>query len=108
VLAVVLLVMLRCWKLATAELLSSGNDSSSDLVLHNGNIHDLLLALALPGCCGWLLGQESEVSGCSVAGTDFLPVGCSSGTAAAEGTASNTVAGVGADADADVLEGDLD
>jgi hypothetical protein len=103
-------VTLWCWKLAAAELLSSGNDSSTDVVLHNGNIHDLLLALALPGCSGWLLGQESEVSGCSVAGTHFLPVGCFGGTAAAEGTASNTATGVGADADADagVLEGDLD
>jgi hypothetical protein len=64
-----------------------------DFVLHNGNIHNLLLVLALPGCSGWLLGQEGEVPGCS------------GGIAAAEGTASDIVAS--ADAGADVLEGDL-
>jgi hypothetical protein len=103
VLTVVLLVLLRCWKLATAELLSSGNDSSSDLVSHNGNIHGLLLALVLPGYSDWLLGQEGEVPGCSVAGTDFLPIGWSSGIAAASGTAT----GADADADAGDLEGDI-
>jgi hypothetical protein len=35
------------------------------------------------GCSSWLLGQEGEVSGCSYAGTDFLPAGCSNGTTAA-------------------------
>ena len=74
-LAVVLLVLLGCWKLVAAELLSSSNESPSDLVPHIGNIHDLLLALALPGSSGWLLGQESEVSGCSGTGTDFLLAG---------------------------------
>jgi hypothetical protein len=29
-----------------------GSDSPSDCVPHNGNIHDLLLALGLPGCWG--------------------------------------------------------
>jgi hypothetical protein len=110
VLVVVLLVLLRYWKLTVAELLSSGNDSSSDLVPHNGNIHDLLLVLSLPGYSGWLLGQEDEVHGCSIAGTGFLPVGCSSDTvvvaAAAEGTIFDTAAGAGADSDAGVLEGD--
>ena len=92
--------------MAADELLSSCSDSPSDLVPHYGNIHDLLHALALSGCSGWLLGQEGEVPGCSGAGTDFLLTGCSDGTAAAtEGTASDTVAG--ADTDAGVLEGDL-
>ena len=44
--------------------------------------------------------------GCSVAGIDFLLVGCSN-AAAAEGTTSDTAAGASADADAGVLEGDL-
>jgi hypothetical protein len=65
---------------------------------------DLLLALELLGCSGWLLGQEGEVPGCSDTGTDFLPVGCSDGTAVGE-TASGTAAGD--DADAGDLEGDL-
>jgi hypothetical protein len=63
-------------------------------------------ALQLSSSSGWLLGQEGEVSGCSIVGTDFLPVGCSGGTAAVdEGTASDTSAATGADAS--VLEGDL-
>jgi hypothetical protein len=85
-----------------------GNELPSDLVPHSGNICGLLLALGLLGCSNWLLGQEVEVSGCSVTGTSFLHVGCSGGTAAAEGTASDTVAGAYADADAGVLEGDSD
>jgi hypothetical protein len=100
----------KCSKLAAAKLLSSGNDSSSDLIPHNGNIHDLLLALALLGCSDWWLGQEGELRGWSTAGTDFLPVDCSSDTVvAAKGTASDTAVGAGIDADANVgvLEGDL-
>jgi hypothetical protein len=63
---------------------------------------DLLLALELLGCFGWLLGQGGEVPGCFGVGTDFLLAGCSDGTvAAAEGTASGTAIGVGD------LEGDL-
>jgi hypothetical protein len=94
VLAVVLLILLSCWKLAIAELLSLGNDSPSGLVPYNGNIHDLLLALALSG---WLLGQEGEVPGCSIAGIGFLPIGCFDGIAAtAQGTASGTAVGAGA------------
>jgi hypothetical protein len=46
-------------------------------------MHDLLLALELLGYSGWLLGQEGELPGYSDAGTDFLQVGCSDGTAAA-------------------------
>jgi hypothetical protein len=65
------------WELAAAELLCLGNDSPNGLVLHNGNIHDLLLALKLLSCSGWLLGQEGEVPDCSGAGTDFLLAGCS-------------------------------
>jgi hypothetical protein len=103
VLVVVLLVLLRCLKLAAAELPSLDNDPPSDLVPHNGNIRSLLLAMVLPSCFGWLLGQEGEVSGCSIAGTDFLLASCSDGIASAEGTASDTVAG----ADADAGAGDL-
>jgi hypothetical protein len=56
-------------------------------------MHDLLLALVLLGCSGWLLGQEGEVPGCSDADIDFLPARCSDGTAAAaEETASDTTA----------------
>jgi hypothetical protein len=62
-------------------------------------MHDLLLAPELLGCSGWLLGQEGEVPGCSDADTDFLPAGCSDGTAAAEETTSSTAV-VGSDADA--------
>jgi hypothetical protein len=104
VLAVVLLVLLGCWKLATAGLLSSGNELPSGLIPHYGNVHNLLLALGVSGCSGWLLGQEGKVPGYSIADTGFLPVGCAGGTAVAEGTASRTV--VGADVDAGVLEGD--
>jgi hypothetical protein len=62
-------------------------------------MHDLLLALKLLGCSGWLLGQEGEVPGCSDVDTDFLPAGCSDDIAATEETASST-AGGGSDADA--------
>jgi hypothetical protein len=76
-----------------------GNASPSGLVPHNGSMHDLLLVLELLGCSGWLLGQEDKVPGCSDAGTDFLPDGCSDGTAtAAEETASHIAAGADADA----------
>jgi hypothetical protein len=69
-------------------------------------MHDFLLALALLGCSGWLLGQEDEVHGCSDADIDFLPAGYSDGTtAAAEETASGTVA-AGSDADAGAGAGD--
>jgi hypothetical protein len=62
-------------------------------------MHDLLLVLELLGCSGWLLGQEDKVPGCSDAGTDFLPDGCSDGTAATvEETASRIAAGADADA----------
>jgi hypothetical protein len=60
----------------------------------------LHLVLELLGCSGWLLGQEGMVPGCSDAGTDFLPVGCSNDIAAAEETASGTAAGADADAGA--------
>jgi hypothetical protein len=50
-------------------LFSLGNESPSDLVPHNGNIRDLLFALELLGCSDWLLGQESEVPGCSITDT---------------------------------------
>jgi hypothetical protein len=62
-----------------------GNDSPNGLVPHSGNMHDFLLALALLGCYGWLLGQEGGVPGCSDADIDFLLTGCSNGTAAAAG-----------------------
>jgi hypothetical protein len=67
-------------------------------------MHDLLLALGLLGHSGWVLGREGELPGCSDAGTDFLPAGCSDGTAAA---AKETASGTGADADADAGAGDL-
>ena len=64
-------------------------------------MHDLLLALELLGCSGWLLEQEDEVPSCFDADTYFLPAGCSDGTAdAAEETASGTAASSGADAGA--------
>jgi hypothetical protein len=98
-LVVVLLILLGCWKLAANELLSSGNESLSDLVPHSGNIHGLLLALGLSDCSGWLLRQEGEVSGYSVADIGFLPVGCASSTVVvAKGTASGTVVDAGAGA----------
>jgi hypothetical protein len=90
--------------LAAVELLSLGNDSPSGLVPHSGNMHDFLLALALLGCSGWLLGQEGGVPGCSDADINFLPTGCSEGTAAAaEETASGTGGGFDADAGASDL-----
>jgi hypothetical protein len=68
---------------------------------------NLLLALELLGCLDWLPGQEGELPGCSDDGIDFLPVGCSDGTAAtAEETAFGTAA-ASSDADASDLEGDL-
>ena len=71
-------------------------------------MHDLLLVLVLLGHFGWLLGQEDELSGYSDAGTDFLQIGCSDGTAAAKETASGTAtAGSDADADAGAGVGDL-
>jgi hypothetical protein len=72
-----------------------GNDSLNGLVLHSGNTHDSLLALALLGCSGWLLRQEDGLPGCSDAGTDFLPAGYSDGTAAA-GSDADAGAGAGA------------
>jgi hypothetical protein len=71
-------------------------------------MHGLLLALELLGYSGWLLRQEGELPGYSDAGTDFLLVGCSDGTAAA--ATEETASGTGADVDADAgdLEGDLD
>jgi hypothetical protein len=60
-------------------------------------MHDLLLLLGLLGHSSWVLGQEGELPGCSDASIDFLPAGCSNGTAAAaaEETASNVGAGAG-------------
>jgi hypothetical protein len=56
-------------------------------------MHDSLLALALLGCSGWLLGQEDGVPGCSDADIDFLPAGYSDGAVAA---GSDADAGAGA------------
>jgi hypothetical protein len=85
--------LLGHWELVATELLSLDNDSPSGHVPHSGNMHDFLLALALLGCSGWLLGQEDEVPGCSDADIDFLPAGYSDGTAVAtEETASGTAA----------------
>jgi hypothetical protein len=85
--------------MSVAELLSLVNDSPNGLVPHSGNMHDLLLALELLGCSGWLLGQEGEVPSCSDADTDFLLVGCPDDIVAPKETASSTAAG-GSDADA--------
>jgi hypothetical protein len=62
--------------------------------------------LGLLGCSDLLLGQEGEVPGCSASDTGYLPAGCSDDTAAAVGTASETVAGTDADSDADIPVGD--
>jgi hypothetical protein len=64
------------WELTDVELFSLGNESPNNLVPHSGNICNLLLALELLGCSDWLLGQEGEVPGCSVADTGFLPASC--------------------------------
>ena len=70
-------------------------------------MHDFLLALALLGCSGWLLGQEDGLPGCSDAGIDFLLAGCSNGTTSTvEETASGTAA-ASADTDAGAGAGDL-
>ena len=71
-------------------------------------MHDFLLALALLGCSGWLLGQEDGVPGCSDADIDFLPASCSNSIAAAtaEETASGTAA-AGSAGDTDAGAGDL-
>jgi hypothetical protein len=89
-------------------MLSSGIALPSDLALHNGNIHDLLLALVLSGYSDWLLGQVGEVPDCSASDTDFLLVGCASSTTVAddEGTTSGTATDVDSDSGADILEGD--
>jgi hypothetical protein len=89
----------------TTEWPSLGSASPSGLVPHNGSMHDLLLALELLGCSGWLLGQEGEVPGCSDASTNFLPAGCSNATTAA---VEGTVSGIAAGADTDVGAGDLE
>jgi hypothetical protein len=80
-----------------------GNYSPNGLVPHSGNMHDLLLALVLLDCSGWLLGQEDGLPGCSDAGIDFLLAGYSDDTAAAEETVSGTAA-VGSDADASAAD----
>jgi hypothetical protein len=87
--------MLGHWELTVAELLSLGNASPSDLILHNVNILYLLLALGPSDYSDWLLGQKGAVPDCSAFGTDLLPVDCSSGT-----TAEGTVSEIDDDADA--------
>jgi hypothetical protein len=62
--------------------------------------------LGLLGCSNSLLGQEGRVPGGSASDTGYLPAGCSDDTAAAVGTASETVADTGADSDADIPAGD--
>jgi hypothetical protein len=57
-LVVVLLVLLGCWKLAAAGLLSLGNATHNVLVLHSGNILGLLLALCFNQV---LVGREGMV-----------------------------------------------
>jgi hypothetical protein len=72
------------WLLLSCFLWAMIHPLPIGLVPHSGNMHDLLLALVLFGCSGWLLGQEGEVPGCSDADIDFLPTDCSGGTVAAE------------------------
>jgi hypothetical protein len=67
-------------------------------------MHDFLLALALLGCSGWLLGQEDGVPSCSNDDIDFLHAGCSDGTAAA---AEETTSGTASGSDDDAGAGDL-
>jgi hypothetical protein len=86
-------------------LLSLGNDSPNGLVPHSGNMHDFLLELALLDSSGWLLGQEDGLPGCSNADIDFLLASCSDGTAAA--AAEETASGTVASSDADAGAGDL-
>jgi hypothetical protein len=62
--------------------------------------------LGLLGCSDLLLGQEGEVPDCCASGTDFLPAGCTNGTAAIEGTAFETAAGAGAGSGAGSPVGD--
>jgi hypothetical protein len=81
-----------------------GNNSPNDLVPHSGNTHDFLLALALLGCSGWLLGREYGLPGCSDADIDFLLTGYSDGTAATKETVSGTAT---AGSDANAGAGDL-
>jgi hypothetical protein len=74
-------------------------------------MHDFLLALALLGCFGWLMGQEGEVPGFYDVVIDFLPASCSDGTAAAaaeETTSGTAVAGSDADAGAGAGAGVVD
>jgi hypothetical protein len=56
--AVVLPILLGCWKLIAVGLLSSGIASPSDLALHNGSILGLLLVLGLSGRSDLLVGLE--------------------------------------------------
>jgi hypothetical protein len=84
-----------------------GNDSPNGLVPHSENMRDFILALALLGCSGWLLGQEDGLPGCSDDGIDFLPTSYSDGiAAAAEETVFGTAA-AGSDDDAGAGAGDL-
>jgi hypothetical protein len=106
-LVVVLLVLLGYWLLATAKLPSLDNASPYGFVPHNRRMHDLLLALELLGCSGWLLGQEGELSRCSDGGTNFLPAGCFDDTVVVATEEIASITGAGADADAGDLEGDL-
>jgi hypothetical protein len=77
-----------------------GNDLPNGLVPHSGNMHDFLLALALLGCSDWLLGQEDGLPGCSDAGIDFLPDGCSDDTAAVTEETTSGIDVAGSDTDA--------
>jgi hypothetical protein len=63
--------------------------------------------LGLSDYSNWLLEREGKVPGCSVSRTGFIPVGCSSGTAAAatEGTASEIVVDADTDFGASIPEG---
>jgi hypothetical protein len=79
--AVVHSVLLGHWGPAVVEPSFSGTASPSGPALHIGSILCLLLALGLPDCSDWLLGQENEVPGYPVSGTDSLSIDYSGGTA---------------------------
>jgi hypothetical protein len=89
------------------KLLSLGIASPNSLALHDGNILCLLLALGLPSCSDWLLGQEGGVPDCFASNTGFLPVGCGGDTAAAtKGVASGIVADAESGCGVDIPAGD--
>jgi hypothetical protein len=90
-------VFLGHWGLTAVEPSSSDNALSSGPTRHSGSILCHLLALRLPDCSDWWLGQEDSVPDYPVSGTNSFLIDCSDDTAAnAEGTTSGTAADVNA------------